>query len=627
MSQFAEALQAVTESANVADHPFYSFEPWDVEKRPQWILERAAEDEIDLEGGEFSAHLGASPHTLQTGFIAEKKHVQCLQAGTQIGKSMANAVKAIMMLTGMTPIAFRYEKGADTGYQRPITPENIIRWGRIDKATGTVIDHDIFAERNDSWDCGNIIGAGIFSKDMVCPFKNGRVWVGCYAEHRHQTWVPRFRDLIPERTLDLTRGKNGFNEREGNIYLTGGREINIISYEQGNKGFESRKVWLAILDEEPPTEKIYDSAITHCYHLALSFTPYSGITWSKERIFDRAASDANIALYHATQYDSPYLTQREIETAASGAPSWERVARIWGLHSDQVGAPYFNRTKLNQMKKYIKPMLYMANFIPNRQVDHPVDIAASEIEVREVNSDNGVDTFEVYEEVISGEAYFCCADTAKGSADPRDTKDRSVGYAFRATSDGKYMDSPVMVAAIRSRADIAQFSMLMLYCCAYYNNAMLAPESKSETGGAFIALTRDWPHYYKMTVINDETMRPTEHLGFDTNARTRTPSFELIKVEIADAMVSQHDYRHAYLLKELSEAVKGKSGRPDHSAQGTLDCGIAYAISRWVWKYGKQQIHCNKNARVKKKVSSWERRVREVTKQPDTPCVMMGYNQ
>jgi len=199
---------------------------------------------------------------------------------------------------------------------------------------------------------------------------------------------------------------------------------------------------------------------------------------------------------------------------------------------------------------------------------------------------------------------------------------------FRGTLKGKLLKDAVMVASLRSRANINQFSLLSMYLAAYYNNALLAPESRSETGGAFIALTRDWPYYYKMMVVNDETMKHTAHLGFDTNARTRTPAFELVKTEIGESHISNHNFRHRYLLNELSAAIKGKKGRPDHTRDGTLDCGIAYAIKCWVWAFGKEQLRCNRGTTTATKTSSWETRIRETKPIEDNKqCIRMGYGQ
>lgn len=629
-SFFNKALESISDVEKLAKHPFYSFEPWDVEERSEEIYELARRDGVDLKDELLCKTVGDAPHPFQSGLLTDDIRIKVPLAGSQCGKTFPAVVLTIMMITGEIPIAFRYDKGEHTGFRRPITVDNIKRFGRIDKETGTVIDKDIYATRDDTWDCGEIMGAGKFPHELVCPYPNARAWIGCFSEHKHQTWIPKLRDLIPEHCLDKTKGVKGFNERDGIISLSGGREINIITYEQDYRRFESRKVWLIVLDEEPPTEKIYDAALSHCHYMVLPFTPYNGITYTKHRIFDYAPKTKNIRIYHATQYDCPFHNKEDVEDNVAGAPAWERVARIWGLHSEQSGAPYFNRSKLNYMKQYIKPVLKYGYFVPDKEVDHALDILKTSVNLVQSEKEDDWRMWEIYEEPIDGEAYLLTTDTARGAEDARDARDRSVAYIFRFTDKGKYMmDKPVMVAALRSRAEVHQFRLMCMYAARHYNNATLAPESKSESGATFVALTRQWPYYYRMTLINDESEKATSRLGFDTNQRTRTPSIDLIKTEIGEANTKDHDFRHAYLLKELSEAVKGKNGRCDHTKQGTTDCIIAYAIKCWVWKYAKHQVSCNATPKKKSKKSAWQTRIESVKSKKANGRTMprMGYRQ
>jgi hypothetical protein len=625
-SLISDVIEETADVKRLLGHPFYSFEPWDVGERPEWMIELAADDGVNLNDSMLIQKIGKAPHTFQSGLIRDDYRIRVGLACTQGGKTIAAVVAGIIALTGEIPIAFRYARGEKTGYKRPLNTDNIVRWGRRDIETGDVIDHDLYAERDGTWDCGEITGAGKIPKELICPYPDGRVWIGCMSEHKHQTWIPKLKKFIPEHCLEQSKEKQSVNEREGIIRLVGGKEFNIITYEQDYKRFESLKVWMIILDEEPLTEKIYDACLGHCFYMIMTFTPYNGITFTKERVFDKAAVLKSMKIYHATQYDCPFHDNDSIEENMAGAPPWERVPRIWGLHSEQSGAPYFDRKKANYMRAFVEPVWKYGHFEPGFSPEKSTDLIAGEVVLHEDKNVDDWRVWEIYEPVKEGEAYFLTCDTARGAEDPRDAKDRSVAYVFRATENGKKMDKPEMVAALRSRSEVHQFRWMCLYACGYYNNAMLAPESKSETGATFVALTRDWPFYYKMILINDESERPTERLGFDTNARTRGPSINEIRVELAEADKKDHGFRHAYLLKEIAEAVTGDGGRCDHTKHGTTDCIIAYAVSRWVWKTAKHQVQCNVAGKKSKK-SSWQIRrdsVKRKTKDSGMPKIGYG---
>jgi hypothetical protein len=186
-------------------------------------------------------------------------------------------------------------------------------------------------------------------------------------------------------------------------------------------------------------------------------------------------------------------------------------------------------------------------------------------------------------------------DTGVGSSEAENAQDRNCAHVWRPPNrEGENRSWPVMVAACRSSLETINFARNCIYGCMYYNFALLAPESKGETAAAFISEVRDYPFMFTMTVINDKTRKPTDHLGFDMNARTRRAVFAMVG-DYLNEFYDEDDPRipHFYTLKELAEMVVGKRGRPDHPNGGTSDCAVAFAVGLYVWQHAKEQMRDN----------------------------------
>jgi hypothetical protein len=578
-------------SKNVELDTFMSFEPWDVERRPDWFTESCKADGINF--NEYLKIIPPDPHPFQTGSMMSTNILDCTIAGSQLGKSFPEIVDTIIQLTGEVPFSMKFEKGVDTGILRPVTVENVKRWGRRDAVSGTFIDRDIFAVKDpQAWNCGTIIGCGLYPKEKICPTSGGMAWVGTTKEAKNQFWWPKFKDIIPKHLLDRKRGIDGFSELRQQVHLVGGATITIITYEQGYNRFEARRVWKIILDEEPEDRRIFTAALGHCERLRMSFTPYNGISWSYFDIFKKIEEGARIGLYHATQYDSPYQTRADVDERKSIMKKWEIAARVYGLYSEQTGRPYYDRDKVYVwLNSHVRAARY-ASFMPTKPASTIYELVSTPVSMIDrpaIDSESEQDVWEIYEDVRPGCEYWMGVDTSDGAEEISAAADRSAAIIMRLPDEKAGEHEPVIVAAIRSIMQPSEFSRVCLYACVHYNNALLCPETRGQSAATFLATIRDYPYIFKMTVIRDADRKTTEHLGFDTNARTRKLIFDLvgdwIKSHEGDPRIP-----HMSLLREISACVVGEDGRPDHTTGKTLDSTVAFGIALYVFKYGREQI-------------------------------------
>jgi hypothetical protein len=319
-------------------HRFYHYEPWDVEKRPQWVLDQMVQDGVDIYSDEMLTHCGRDPHPFQTGYFMSNAFTRVILAGNQVGKSLNDLVETVIMLTAEIPISLKHEKGFDTGVLRVINKENILRWGRRDTADGRIIDYDWTKEVDPSWNCGTIIGVGKFPAHKIAP-PGEEIWICTFQKQFESFWWPRFqignkKCIIPENLIDKARANDGYNHTLRTVNFGRNQLVRFITYDSGFTGLEGEKAWKVSLDEEPPDRDIVASAMGHT-KLGISFieTPYRGLTYTKELFFPRAKSK-NVDVFHATQYDSPYQNKDTIAIIRDAYKPWEIASRIWGLHAD-----------------------------------------------------------------------------------------------------------------------------------------------------------------------------------------------------------------------------------------------------------------------------------------------------
>jgi len=603
---------------------YYLFEPWDVEKRPQWVIDQAAEDGIDLYNNDLIRNVGMDPHPFQTGYMLSDAFFRSLIAGSQTGKSYAGLIDGFAMITGEIPISMRYPAGHDTKVKRLITPENIARFGRFDSRSGKFLDKDAsvrLPEGWEEWNCGNVIGVGIYPPTKIAP-PGSELWIGTLMRASVEFWWPRLHDagkiLIPPHLIDRKRGNDGYNIKDGTVYLIRDAKASVITYESGFQRFEAEKVWACLSDEEPKDQRIIQSMQQHCNFLSLLFTPYYGITYTRDLVFPKKISPQK-KTFHASQYDSPYQDKKTIAVRRENMPNYEIGARIWGVHTDTSGKPYYDRMKITQ---WLQRFNYKKNYVTFVPEDEYFGITNSEYVVRDndekilrplmdvpvtckkADEDNRVNTWIQYEDVIEGMPYVFVADPAEGAETPEAVGDMNAALIIRPPRENE--KKPKIALAIRSTAEVVIFARDCSHAIRYYNNALLAAETKRGSANAtFASELRDWPFWFKMVSIQDSTNKPRKQNGFDTNAATRGSLFDYIGSWLDEYKGNEYpDIPDEDLLHELSAAVQSvKSGkaRCDHPYDGSLDTAICFGIFLYIWKHSREQIVYNGPKRIVRK--------------------------
>lgn len=602
-------------------HDYYYYEPWDVERRPDWVIERALEDGVDLREGEIAQIVGPDPHEFQTGYHLSCAPLRALLAGSRLGKSMAALMEALIALTGEIPFALRYPKGYDTGIKRRINERNIRRFGRW--RNGELIDHDVTAEPDGTWDCGTIKGVGVFPQQKIVK-PGEEVWLGTTYKAIQTYWQRKLdpsdaQCIVPPHFYDTSRAKYGVDRTQGTltlVHFVRGTKLRLISYETGYNRFEAgQNTRMIILDEEPTDPRIWAASIVRCDYLTIVMTPYNGVTYTKDYVLPKKKRE-NSKTFHACAYDSPYRDWEKIDNEYRVLQPWERAARIWGAYSEQRGRPYYDRLKINLWLQRYKMPYELSQFVAaqtycgiRRDPNNGNVPGLMDVRVLRVQMPLGSDMMEcwkVYEDVQPNVPYLLTGDTSSGDEDESTQKD--VSAALIARFD---LERPKIVASIRTKRPVIDFAQMTLLAARYYNNATIAVESakRGATNAAYYYEARDWPFWFHMEITTYWGKKKREIPGFDTNSKTRDIIFSLIREHLDSFSADQYpEIPDEDLLKELSACIVGKNDRPDHPPDGTLDSAVAFGIMLYVWRYAKDQVQFNgdNERRVSKQVAALE---------------------
>jgi len=557
--------------------------------------------------------------------------------------SISAMIELGIMVSGEKPLALRFIKGAKTNIKRLITPDNVMRWGRFDVKTEKFLDKNIHVMADGSWDCGYIVGAGIYPDEKIMP-PGGIIWIGTTSQALHEIWWPRLtedndKNLFPFEFIDRKRGLDGLMKSEWTVYGIRGTRITIITYESGYRKYESEEVHACWFDEEAPDQRCVTAAINHCRNynnreeqgfFSLVLTPYMGMTYTRKLIFDPHRKDS--AIFHATAYDSPYLSEGIIKHRRAIMPSHEIGARIWGLHTAVKGKPYFDRTKIMAWIRNYKTPYELYKFRPFDEFDGmfsredrdkpglmDVEITATKTEGKE----NQQDIWRVYEKPREGMAYFLMADSAEGSDIPIESGDVLASLVMRPPiGEEKF---PQIVASLRSTVKTVNFAWLCAYALRYYNNALLCAEgpTRGSFNALFFAELSDYPYWYNQPSERWSTRKFRTVKGFDTNVATRTAIFDNISEVLGafDADEKPEINDEPLLIELASCVVTATSGRlrPDHTSDSTLDTAICYGQSLFVWKHSPEQIKCR--AFKKEKESTFGKLLKKIA-EPKKPVYL-----
>jgi len=609
-------------------YSFYKyFEPWDVEERDSDIYKIAEKDGVNLFHEDYIRTGNVGKHPFQSGYLLSTKKKRGTIGPTQGGKSMPALIEIGCMCSGEFPIALQYDKGVDSGVARLITTLNISRWGRFSTETGMKIDHDTKAPRDGTWNCGNIVGIGKYPKEKVIPKEifdrkvERVIWIGTTRRAMLESWWPRLteegRRMFPEKFIDKTKGNNGTSQSDGKqfVHLVNGITLSLISYESGFKKFESITAWACYFDEESADERCQTAAMSHCWYFAQQMTPYNGLTYTKDYFFPKEY-DPDRDIFHATAYDSPYITDDEIKSWRKDFPDHEINARIWGEHTAESNKPYYNAAKLRSWTRQmdVDEQGFLAIFMPSEDfygvkrvkggtLPGLMDIEAKLEVVDEERANNDIGhniAFRIYEDLRLDAAYFIVSDAANGADLPEDAGDYQSALVFRRV-DGS---DPVLTAEIETTLTPDLYAIPIIgLACRYYNNALLAAEapSRGAANGMFFSEMREYPYWFVRSVQKASTNKYLTQQGFDTNVGTRKNFFDEIEKIFnkytKDELPPIPSKTIFIMAAQCTKVIKNGTIRPDHPRNKPNDMLVCYGIGLWINKIFPEQIRC----RTKKK--------------------------
>jgi phage terminase large subunit-like protein len=612
------------ESRKVDFDPYYFFEPWDADVPDMETLKAAMEDGVDLEDDPAVKLSGVYPRPFQTGSILSTKNMVCTQAGSRSGKSICTLVVIGAMISRKPPYAFRYDKGEDTGVRRPVTDENITRFGRYHAVTGEFLDHNTKAPLGPEWHCGNIVGCGKFPEELYPP-DGEQIWVGTIAKSVDTFWWPALtgegaKRFLPREFFDEAKGNKGSSRQAMIVHGIRSIDIHIKTYEQKHTKFESQTAWLLAWDEEPPEPSIYISGAVHAKYQRFSFTPLKGRSWSEDLFFSclkpkaerkkgAGLSRSDFDYFYASQFDSPFVERSKLLRDRRGMETWERKARIWGQYSEYAGQPFFHREKIFFWRKNFCMDFLPVRFRTTTPYDGMYGSSVSNVpgllQVRaipeRVNEEDGQYVWRMYEKARPGVGYCAVFDAAEGAVTPTDAKDMGFGLVFRAPTDeeaGTWAGLPVVVATIRSSLPTVAFARSAWPVLRHYNNALLAAErGHGKDNEAFGLTLEDWPYWY-MYQVKEAARRHMLKKGFDTNKTTRTACLDKIKDWVDEYEVDEDpNFRDDRVYHELGMAVSkqtmGGKMKCDHPSGGSLDGVICLGIATYILQESPDLIVCS----------------------------------
>lgn len=663
-SDMTSVIDGFADDAQVFD-PYFYFEPFDCEYPSAETIAKAEEDQVDLFNDDVAKLCGPYPRPFQSGVLMSKKRMCCQLAASRSGKSVTSQVIVGAAISRQPPYSLRYEKGVETNIKRAITPVNIRRFGRMDARTGTIIDSNIHARIDPTeWNCGNIVGAGIFPEELYAP-DGDQIWIGTVAPSIKTLWWPVLagtnkQRFLPMEFLDTTKGNNGSNHTELTIHCQRDVTIFIKSYDAPRITFESEDAHLIIWDEEPTRTDTFISGDGHSKYQRFSFTALNGLSFTNSLFFghcnEAAAARAkqhgvgvlprdDFDFFQASKYDSPYIEASQREANRRAQPLHSRKQIVWGRYAEHSGEPFFDRSKLEHWRnQYCHPHRKVRlsadsayeGIGGNREKSLPGLLDIKVVATKAMEDDLRT-VFRIYENPIPGVGYLWLTDAAEGATDPSQSQDFNFGIMMRKprTEDRfeniAHYDHPVIVATIRSTLQTQAYANLTSLALRWYNNAVLAPERGHGKDNEAYGLTLDdWPYWYFRNATNDATQKSRPKKGFDTNAGTRDSM--LLKVRTwLDEFEKTEDplIKDSWLYDELAGAITKvnkatKKKRCDHPRNGYLDGVICLAIGTFIFDETPDVIECNYTEPEKKHGPSFLEMIQKKSHQQNTPPSHMG---
>lgn len=305
---------------------------------------------------------------------------------------------------------------------------------------------------------------------------------------------------IAKNSIRRSVGRCGFKLKNGSIF-------EMRSFDQTVDAFKQAKVDIVWIDELPSTgEKLWVEIHVRLLRtggiLLLTGTPDKfGHAWLKRKLVKMGwgqqkflnAHGGEFAWFKADSRDNDMLKPDALEKLIQEIGNDEELFRIkiLGEWPDTEGSNIFPVHAVNAQRQYVR--------MPSRVISFN--------DLGEVI--DRVDGWNIYEMPIPGYGYSLGVDLSEGG----EKSDFTSAHVIKCMTNE-------IVATWHGRINPDSFARQCVYAGYWYNTAIMCPESKTRSGGAFIAIIRaaNYPNVYqrRATGWNRNIMLKT--FGFETDA-------------------------------------------------------------------------------------------------------------
>jgi phage terminase large subunit-like protein len=204
-------------------------------------------------------------------------------------------------------------------------------------------------------DCWWLTGTHPYIDTPEPPIR-GRVVTVDFTYGLEQIILPLFKSLLPSKYLKNGSWEDSYSKQFRTLTLTNESTVEFMSYEQETEKFAGTSRHFIHYDEEPPLHifnecnaRLVDTGGSYW----ISMTPVEGLTWTFEKIYEKAKTDPNIYVVEADMLDNPYITKEAAERYLAGLDEDERKAREHGTYVQLGGLVY---KKFNEETHVIDPI-------------------------------------------------------------------------------------------------------------------------------------------------------------------------------------------------------------------------------------------------------------------------------
>lgn len=165
---------------------------------------------------------------------------------------------------------------------------------------------------------------------------------------------PEIARWIPPSYLKNGSWEDSYSLGSKTLTLNNGSTLEFMSYDQDVQKFAGTSRHCIWFDEEPP-ENIFNENMLRLLDTAgswwLTMTPLIDMSWTYDRLFEKALAGGFVSLedgtqvsslemFQATVYDNEYVNKQQVAILTEGLGEEEKLARVQGKYFSYVGAIY-----------------------------------------------------------------------------------------------------------------------------------------------------------------------------------------------------------------------------------------------------------------------------------------------